>query len=242
MKKFKLDYSFILLFILIAFSPKQGILLKLFLALVLHELGHLLCIFLCRYQIKCLRLSIVGFFLTLEDTKEVFHKDVLIYLGGILSNLICYLLVPDPTFKQINLILMIINSLPIYPLDGFNVIKSLVYYWFPYYYANRGMSILSTLLAIVFIILTIYFHFDLFIILNLAYLLILNVEALRKGKLAYHHFLLKKQLYPQENPKKEIQFHENFEHYFYKYHTINMRIGNKLISEKELLNTKTIGN
>lgn len=242
MKKFKLDYSFILLFILIAFSPKQGILLKLFLALVLHELGHLFCIFLCRYRIKCLRLSIVGFFLTLEDTKEVFLKDILIYLGGILSNLIWYLLVPDPTFKALNLMLILINSLPIFPLDGFNVIRSIAYYLFPYYYANRGMSILSILSAAVLMVLAFYFHFDLVIILNLVYLLVLNIESFRKERLSYHHFLLKKQLYPQENPKKEIRFHENYEYYFYKYHTINMRIGNRLISEKELFNTKRIGN
>ncbi|MDE7384920.1 MAG: hypothetical protein K2M84_04080, partial [Anaeroplasmataceae bacterium] len=60
--------------------------MKLFLCLFIHELGHLFFITLFRYKIEKLKLSIFGFFLKLENTKEEFYKDFIIYFGGIFFN------------------------------------------------------------------------------------------------------------------------------------------------------------
>ncbi|MDE6407816.1 MAG: hypothetical protein K2K50_04350, partial [Anaeroplasmataceae bacterium] len=51
----------------------------------------------------------------------------------------------------------------------------------------------------------------------------------------YQKFLLDKQIYKKKNPLKKIQYHTNYQHYFYKYHTIQMSIGDKFFTEEELL-------
>ncbi|MDE7105743.1 MAG: hypothetical protein K2O22_01095, partial [Anaeroplasmataceae bacterium] len=176
MKKFKLDFSFVILLGIISLSPKQNLALKLFLCLFLHELGHLIFVLIFRYKIHSLKLSIFGFFLELDRTKEVFYKDFFIYLGGILSNLLCYILIPDPQIKTMSLILIIFNSLPIYPLDGFNVVKTLAAYIFPYRFVLVGMSYLSLLCSMLSFLICMYYKMDVFLLINAFYLILLSIE------------------------------------------------------------------
>ncbi|MDE6241966.1 MAG: hypothetical protein K2M08_06080 [Anaeroplasmataceae bacterium] len=238
MKRFKIDYSFLLLLCIISLSPKQSIIVKLFLCLFIHEIGHLFFITLFRYKIEKLELSIFGFFLKLENTKEEFYKDFIIYFGGIFFNLILYFLIPDETMRKINLILILFNSLPIYPLDGFNIIKTSLSYFFPYRFVLKMMSIVSLFGGVAGIGISIYFKMDIFIILNATYLFFLSLEYYFKEQLLYQKFLLDKQIYKKKYPVKTIHFHTNFQNYFYKYHTIQMSIGNKFFTEEELLDTQ----
>ena len=173
MKRFKLDFSFLIFLIFLFLSPKQYLILKLFLCLVLHELGHITLILLFRYPIARLRISVFGFFLELDQTKEFFHKDFLIYLGGILTNLICYIFIPDQEMKRISLFLIGINALPIYPLDGFNALKTLISYLFPYYYTSKGMVVLSLFLSGGLLCLGLVQQMDLYLIFSFGYLLFL---------------------------------------------------------------------
>ncbi len=83
MKKFSIDYSFLIVLCLIALSPKQDTLVKLLIALCVHELGHLAWIGFFRYRIESLRLSIFGFFLKLDATKEELFKDISIMVASL---------------------------------------------------------------------------------------------------------------------------------------------------------------
>ncbi|MDE6414696.1 MAG: hypothetical protein K2K48_04715 [Anaeroplasmataceae bacterium] len=235
MKRFKIDYSFLILVCIISLSPKQAIIVKLFLCLFIHELGHLFFIYIFKYKIERLKLSIFGFFLKLENTKEEFYKDFIIYFGGILFNFVSYLIIPDETMRKINLILIVFNSLPIYPLDGFNIIKTFASYILPYRFVLKLMSTLSLLCGVGAIGISIYYKMDVFIIVNAAYLFFLSVEYYVKEQTLYQKFLLDKQIYKKKYPLKKIQFHTNYQHYFYKYHTIQMSIGDKFFTEEELL-------
>ncbi len=240
MKKFSIDFSFLILLGIIGLSPKQDILLKLILALFLHELGHILWILLFRYKIEHLRLSIFGFFLKLEHTKEEWVEDLLIYSGGILMNLICFLCVPDPVFQKINLLLLIFNLLPIYPLDGFQVIRSSMAYFMPYRLVLKGTAILSLAGSTLVFVFLILFKMDLFLIFNACYLFFLSLEYYGKSNVIFQSFLLKKTLYPYSYPLKEIQFPKNIDNSFYKYHQVNLLIGNKKVTEEELIQSKKL--
>lgn len=237
MKRFKIDFSFIILLAIISLSPKQSVILKLLLCLLIHELGHLFFIFLFKYKIETLKLSIFGFFLKLEHTKEEAHKDFLLYFGGIFFNLIAYLFFPDETMRKINLILIIFNSLPIYPLDGFNMTKTILSYLLPYRFVLKIMSILSLFGSVLTIGLSVYYKMDLFILINAAYLFLLSIEYYFKEQFFYQKFLLDKKIFKRDYPLKTIKFHTNYTLYYYKYHTIQMSIGNKFLTEEELLET-----
>lgn len=240
MKRFKIDYSFLILICIIYFSPKQSILLKLVLCLFIHELGHLFFVLIFKYKIDSLKLSIFGFFLKLGNIKEEFYKDFFLYIGGILFNLFCYIFIRDETMRKLNLILILFNSLPIYPLDGFNAIKSLLSYFFPYRYVLKSTSILSLLGSVTIIFLTLYFKMDIFIILNAFYLFLISTEYYFKEDIIYQKFLLEKQIYTKKYPIKKIRFHIKFQNYFYKYHQVQMHVGPKVLTEEELLKEKSI--
>ncbi len=242
MKKFKIDFSFWLLIILVFFSPKQAYVLKLIVCLVCHELGHLFLVWLFRYKIKSVSLSIVGFMLKLEKVKQEFWKDLLIYSGGIIVNLLGCLLINDYDFKIISLILIIINLLPIYPLDGFNILKTIFSYFFPYYYVLNIAIFFSICVNVLVFILGIYYHFDLFILCNLLYLFIINLNQYRHRQELFSQFILDKLLYPFSYPLRRINPHFDYLKFFYRYHEVYLDLENSCLSQQELLQRKKLIN
>lgn len=121
----KINYSFYGLVILSLYTGYFNYLFLLILALLIHEIGHI--IFIKIYKIKILNfsLSLYGGILKLDDNSYDLlkkYQKVLIYLGGILFNLIFYLLFKNTVFGKYNLLLMIFNLLFIYPLDGYHII------------------------------------------------------------------------------------------------------------------------
>lgn len=237
MKRFKIDYSFLFIILIIFFSPKQSLLWFFILCLIFHEIGHLVFIGVFKYKIKELKLSIFGFFLKLDNVKEEFYKDLIIYSGGIIFNFLAFLVIPDDNIKLFNLVLIFINIIPIYPLDGFNIFKSIVSFFFPYYFSLKITTVLSIIVNFILFILMIIYDLDVILILNILYLLLLNIRLYFQQEMLFQRFLLQKRLYSYEYPNKTINFHENIYHYLFKYHTITMKIKDKLIKEKTLLNS-----
>ncbi|MDE6945982.1 MAG: hypothetical protein K2P14_02235 [Anaeroplasmataceae bacterium] len=242
MKRFKIDYSFLLIVLILCFSPKQYLIFKLLFCLCIHELGHLIFVVLLRYKIAHLKLSIFGFFMELDHVKEEAYKDLLIFSAGILMNLLCFLCIPDEDIRLFSFILLVVNILPIYPLDGFNILKTIASFFFPFYFVLKILSILSLVLSFFIILLSIYLKMDLFLNLNFAYLCMINVVLYSKTDIHYQKFLLNKTLYVYNYPVKRIHFHSNFQKFFYKYHTIEVAIGNKIVSQEELLSSRNVKN
>lgn len=165
----------------------------------------------------------------------MFHKDFLIYNGGILANLLCYALIPDADIKSISLFLFFVNALPVYPLDGFNALKSVLSYFFPYYYTSKGMALFSLGITVGILVLGLFWKVDLFLVLSFGYLFLLNIDFVKKQKLLYKKFLVHKALYRYTYPIRKLKFHEKYLNYLYKYHEIEIHIQQKVISETELL-------
>lgn len=235
MKLFKINYSFLLLFLLIIFSPKQSMVFKLLLCLIIHELGHIIPIFISKYKVKKIELSVLGFFMDLEKNKYSIIKDIFIYLGGILLNIFCIFISKDIEIKQISTVLVIVNILPIYPLDGYNVLNSILLFYLPYYFSLIISKLLSILVLSIISLYLINIQIDLYISLNLLYLYVINFYTLYNIENINRNFLLEKYLYNFKYKIKNISFKTKIQHHFYKYNTINMIISNKCISEEELL-------
>ncbi len=136
MKKFKVGASIILLIIICLLLKNFLLLLNYFLALVLHELAHLFVATNKGYKLKQMKLDMFGLSLSLDSQIE--DKDAFaINIAGPLFNLILcvlcvvlYCIVPV-SYRYINifcfsnLCLAIFNLLPIFPLDGGKIFRSI---------------------------------------------------------------------------------------------------------------------
>ena len=171
----------------------------------------------------------------LDKNKCYFFKDLIIYMGGIISNLICLFLINDIDIKYISVVLICINILPIYPLDGYNIFNVLLMKYIPYYFSLIISKSISVLVLIFVALYSIIKQIDLYIYLNLVYLISINIYTVFSIKTIHKNFLLEKYLYKFKYKIKIIRFKDNFQHYFYKYNTICMFLNNKYIEEIEIL-------
>lgn len=150
----KINYSFFFLCLFSLYIGYFNYLLLFLLSLLIHEIGHLLFIKIYNIKINSFSLSLYGGCLNINQiqynsTKK--YKKLLIYSGGVFLNSLCYLLFKNTLFSKINLIYFIFNLLPIYPLDGYNILKIFIK-------NNRIINDMTILLLTFLIIICIYFN------------------------------------------------------------------------------------
>ncbi len=137
MKKLHIGLSFFVLIFICVVSKNIVVLINYLLALVLHEMAHLLVANSRGYSLKNFRLDLGG--LSVELNEELQDKDnfIINIAGPALNILIClvcmslYWLIPSSykllnTFCMSNLVLALFNLLPVYPLDGGKIFYSLI--------------------------------------------------------------------------------------------------------------------
>ncbi len=236
MKQFKIDISFILITICILLSPFQKEYFKLVLVLVIHEFGHLFFIFLFRIQIHSLKLYALGFLMDIETKNLSCIKDIFIYSGGILFNLISLFILPE-TMKPFVWFLIFINILPIYPLDGFMILKTIISYICPYRF-SLWMSHIIGIVSLGFVTFFLISKMDYLLLINLISLFYISFVEIKKIKYSYSSFMLKRYLEPTDYAYRKIRFRHNSEAYLYRYHKIYMKVGMKRIEEEDILKLK----
>lgn len=157
--KIKIHYSFYLLLFIGFFS---GILKEVFIFIIiviLHELSHLLTSLIFKKKINFITITLIGGVIDLDSNEKGIIQEFIINISGILMNLLLVIIIKS--FKEnyytklifeYNLIMIIFNSLPIYPLDGYRILDLI---WFNYnnkYKVVKIVSCISFILCIVFII------------------------------------------------------------------------------------------
>lgn len=115
--KICIDYLFILVLSLAALFNANDILLVLLFS-SLHEIGHFAALIIFKNYPYELKLSFYGFAVKYESNISRV-KETVVLLSGPLVNLILYLILKD----NVNLILFLLNVLPIYPLDFARVLR-----------------------------------------------------------------------------------------------------------------------
>ena len=136
MKKVKFGISFLLLIIVCVVIGNFLLLINYLLALTLHELAHLFVATKYGYSLKQFNINIFG--VSIELNEKISDKDCFaINIAGPIFNLmLCvmclalYWLIPA-TFNYLNLfcisnlVLAVFNLIPVYPLDGGKIFRSM---------------------------------------------------------------------------------------------------------------------
>lgn len=101
-----------------------------YLFILFHELMHILVGSLLDKKLIKIKFSISGTCAVFEKEKyfkDTYLKNVLIYLSGPVSNIIlAYIFRNNVMIREINMFLAVINFLPIFPLDGYNILLNLL--------------------------------------------------------------------------------------------------------------------
>ena len=131
-----LDVSFLLPMLLLFLRSHPGDVLLFFLAVLLHEIGHLLALAHYGALPKHLRLSLTGASLEIEDPYLSYKKEAMVFLAGPLAGLLgCAGTVlwlrwqfhrSGMLFFSFNLLLTLFNLLPIRSLDGGGALYALL--------------------------------------------------------------------------------------------------------------------
>lgn len=116
-----------------------------------------------------LNLSIFGglAFLDYDNFKK--EERILLFISGIIGNILLIIIFKDKQMIYYNLLLVIFNLLPIYPLDGFNILKEFSFFNYKIY---KVIFIIISLFLFIVTIITKSFG----IMLILIFLIIKNIK------------------------------------------------------------------
>ena len=139
MKIIKLDYTSVYLLFILFLCGYIRIGLIISLIILVHELGHVLVCLFFKYKVKSVTLYPFGGITKVEkDINTETNKEIVLALAGIFMQI---LLIPIVKFINIhdydiflkyNLSIMFFNLLPIIPLDGSIVLKSILNKFFSF--------------------------------------------------------------------------------------------------------------
>lgn len=103
--------------------------------ILFHELSHMFMASVFGKEIDIFKFSISGVNIKFKEESHKKNinilKEILIYIVGPFSNVFFAMLLKNNIMIfQMNLFLAFINILPIYPLDGYNILRNIFYIFF----------------------------------------------------------------------------------------------------------------
>ncbi len=246
--KFKinsLSYFIFISFLLTGFI--KNILLIFFIVLV-HELGHLFFLKWFHYEVVQVEIFPFGGVTTTEKLiNSPINKDLLIYFGGALFQILLYFLfvfllckgwILENTYQlflHYNKAILLFNLLPIRPLDGGEILLLTFQKFFPYEKTLRMIHYTSLFFLFLFILYNVKSNLNNLIIITFLFYKILFFY--KKRKHFTNKFLLERFLYTI--PYKKIKHHQDKDITILKKETLHFfKTQNKYIHEKEVLKQK----
>lgn len=246
--KFKINnitYFMILSFLLTGFI--KNILIILLIVLV-HELGHIFFLKIFNYEILKVEIFPFGGVTSTEKLiNSPINKDILIYMGGIIFQIILYFIfsflyqkgyILNSTYQlfiMYNKSILIFNILPIKPLDGGEIFLLILQKFFPYIKTLNIANYISIIILAGFILYNIKSNLNNFIIIG--FLLYKIIDFCRRKEYFKNKFLLERYLY--NIPYKKIEHNGGQDFNILKKETLHFfKSNNKYIHEKEILKQK----
>ena len=213
-------HPILILFIILSLLTGTFIQLFIILSIVLfHELGHYLAATYFNWRIQYIMLWIFGGVMKTDETTEPeIREEVIVTLAGPVQHGILFIIlqvvsffnmIPESIIEQIhyyNIVILLFNLLPIYPLDGGKVLLLLQSSIRPYYTALKS----TYLLSILFCCILSGMQFGIFTFTWSAFVLglFLLLENIRARKELYYTFI--RFLFIRFNQEKKRQIYINY--------------------------------
>lgn len=214
--RFRIDLKIFIFLILFYFTKQIELYTYIMIFALIHELGHLIAGLLMGMKPEKLEVMPFGVSISFKIKVEEYNrkikkgnllelKKIAVAIAGPITNLLIILLInkfniaglKSATIIYTNLLLMIFNLLPIYPLDGGRIIKSILHINFGKMKAERYINNVSKVIVIgitaVSSIAILYFHnISIFLIdMYLLYIVIKEDIKIKKREDIYKKILEK---------------------------------------------------
>lgn len=152
-----------------------------YLFIIFHELSHMLVASIFGKEIKLFKFRLAGVNICFNNMYLLNkYKEILIYLSGPISNIILALLFSyNKMIFEINLSFALINLMPIYPLDGYNILYNILRNTKIEKYKNKIINILSLIIIVLLAcmsIFQIYLYKNISILIFIIYILLLYLQ------------------------------------------------------------------
>lgn len=148
MTKIRVSPMFVFLLCLAVYLGWSGVVGAAILAAVCHELGHIGALLVCRKKILRVNIGIAGAVMETEPlgyTQELFCA----VMGPAINLLLfCIFLHTNFMFSFVNLLLLGYNLLPVYPLDGGRILRSLLLLLLPELIVARIVHVTGFLVSL----------------------------------------------------------------------------------------------
>ena len=230
-----LTYLFLILCTLCGYLKNIAII---FFICIWHECGHIFFLRLFNYEIAEIELApFGGITKTNKRINSSINKEIVINLGGILNQLILYLIIlllknhlniiTYNLFIFYNFTILIFNILPIISLDGNNIAHLLLEKIFSYNLSYKINYIISSISLIIFLFINYQYNIDNYFI--IIFLFVKSIVYIRNYKQLKNKFLLERYIndfeYKKINNKTKSIKHlkKEVKHYF--------KENNKYVSE-----------
>lgn len=213
--RFRIDLKIFLIAIIYFFTNQIQIYVLMMIFALIHEFGHLIAGILLKMKPKKLEIILTGVSISFKtDIKDINKKigkgnmlnikKLIVAIAGPLTNILIIAIVlkmPLNMIKQLNiiyanLVILIFNLIPIYPLDGGRIIKELLNIKFGRKKSIRYMDILSILDTIILSIIGVMItmlnnNIAIIIIILYIWILVLKEHKITKQKVVMYKSLEK---------------------------------------------------
>jgi len=139
---------------------------------VIHEIGHIVCGLLLKMKTEKIEIMPFGLrasFYTNFDDKNIKLKEILVTIAGPVTSLALAILCTTQEAIYSNILILLFNMIPIYPLDGGRIIKGVLYIK---YGAVKSESLIYKISYITMILVTLISSIGVYYYKNLAIFLI----------------------------------------------------------------------
>lgn len=161
--KISIHYSFLFLIMFGLFADLLKEVLIFSSIIFIHELSHAFFAFVFKKKIKRITLTLIGGVIEIKGNNLSFLKEFIINISGILMNIILLLLsfkIKNIYYKELiynfNMLMILINILPIYPLDSFRIFEDIIYCYYKSLKSFKNVILISLFCSIVFLIFGIF--------------------------------------------------------------------------------------
>lgn len=184
-----------ILFLVLILSGYINYLLYYFMIMTIHEFGHIFFIKLFKYKINKITIYPFGSIIdTNIDLNIKSNKLLLISLGGIIFQFIFNMFLMNNQIIYMNISIILFNLIPIYPLDGYKILLSILERMNSYFKITIITYIISIITLVFFFIVTNNLYMFIF-------LYIMNINYICDYAHLKNKFLLERYLYKPKYKK-----------------------------------------